>query len=148
MRRASIIVRVAPRIIVSGGSFVAQQGGPAATEAAAMRQFLMDLGVPSSAILEEGMSLNTIENMANVRALVGDKPVALVTSGFHMPRVLRLARRSGLNASAFPTDWRVPVDARVPWENWLPGIGAQAHSGLALWEYAAYFDFRTEGLKR
>lgn len=140
---------VAPRIIVSGGSFAAQVGGPATTEAAAMRQFLMDLRVPSDAIFEEGKSLNTIENMANLRALVQDNPIALVTSGFHMPRALRLARRHGVNASAFPTDWRVPFEARPPWENWIPGIGAEAHSGLALWEYAAYFfDFRKEGLQR
>ena len=140
---------VAPRIIVSGGSFSAQVGGPATTEAEAMRQFLMDLGVPSAAIVEDGRSLNTIENMANVRALVQDKPIALVTSGFHMPRALRLARRNGLNAAAFPTDWRVPYEVRPPWENWIPGIGAQAHSGLALWEYAALlFDFRKEGVQR
>ena len=140
---------VAPRIVVSGGSFMAQVGGPATTEAEAMRRFLMDLGVPSTAILEEGNSLNTIENMANLRALVQDKPIALVTSGYHMPRALRLARRNGLNVAAFPTDWRVPFELRPPWENWIPGIGAQSHSGLALWEYAAYFfDYRTEGVKR
>ncbi len=140
---------VAPSVIVSGGSFVAQVGGPAMTEAEAMRRFLMDLGVPSGAIFEEGNSLNTIENMANVRALVQNRPIALVTSGFHMPRALRLARRKGLNVAAFPTDWRVPLEIRLPWENWLPGIGSQSHSGLALWEYAAYvFDYRTDGVTR
>src|SRR4029450_10532107 len=38
---------VARRIIASGGSFVEQRGGPATSEAEAMRRFLIDLGVPS-----------------------------------------------------------------------------------------------------
>ncbi|MFI4999259.1 MAG: YdcF family protein [Reyranellales bacterium] len=140
---------VAPRIIVSGGSYAAQTGVKVATEADAMRRFLLDLGVPSEAIVEEGRSLNTIENVTFVRELVHDKPVALVTSAYHMPRALRLARRLGLKAEAFPTDWRLPSDTRAPWENWLPSISAMAGSGLALWEFAAYlFDYRTEGVLR
>src|SRR5687767_7315375 len=43
---------VAPRIIVTGGSFLAQNGGPPGTEAEAMRVFLLDLGVPSDAIID------------------------------------------------------------------------------------------------
>ena len=78
-----------------------------------MRQFLVALGVPEDRIVMEGKSLNTIENMRETRALVGTARVALVTSGYHMPRALRLARRAGLNAEAFPTDWQV-----------LPTIGA------------------------
>ena len=76
----------APRIIVTGGSFLAQHGGPPTTEAEAMRVFLLDLGVPSEAITDEGEALNTIENIRNVRAIVGDRPVALVTSAFHKIR--------------------------------------------------------------
>ena len=63
-----------------------------------MRQFLVALGVPESAIVMEGKSMNTIENMQETRALVGTGRVALVTSGYHMPRALRLARKAGLDA--------------------------------------------------
>jgi uncharacterized SAM-binding protein YcdF (DUF218 family) len=34
--------------------------------------------------------------------LVQDKPIALVTSAYHMPRAMRPAARYGLNAMAFP----------------------------------------------
>ena len=61
--------------------------------------------MPSEAIVSEGSSLNTLENIRNVRAMVGDGRVALVTSGYHMPRALKIARQGNLNVGAFPTDW-------------------------------------------
>jgi uncharacterized SAM-binding protein YcdF (DUF218 family) len=128
---------IAPRIIVSGGGFLAT--GPATTEAEAMKRFLMDLGVPDSAIVSEGQSNNTIENIFNVRKLVGDKPVALVTSGEHMPRAMRIAARAKLNVGAFPVDFHALRSTRPPWENWLPtteGMGetiSGLHEILAIW---------------
>jgi uncharacterized SAM-binding protein YcdF (DUF218 family) len=136
---------LAPRIIVSGGSFLVATGQapPTQTEALAMRQFLVALGVPESAIVMEGKSLNTIENMRETRALVGTAHVALVTSGFHMPRALRLARKAGLDAEAFPTDWQV-LPAASPWrESLTPSVGALTASGIAIREYLAWaFDYR------
>ena len=89
-----------------------------------MRQFLLALGVPDVAIVMEGKSLNTIENMQETRALVGTGRVALVTSGYHMPRALRLARKAGLDAEAFPTDWQVLPSATPWWEQLMPSVGA------------------------
>jgi uncharacterized SAM-binding protein YcdF (DUF218 family) len=135
---------LAPKVIVSGGNILAQHGGvPSTTEAEAMRRFLTELGVPDSAIVMEARSINTRDNIAFVRAMVQDDPVALVTSAYHMPRALGLARRNGLNVSAFPTDWHPPWQARAYWENWLPTIQAEANSALALWEFLALaFDYR------
>jgi uncharacterized SAM-binding protein YcdF (DUF218 family) len=47
---------LAPRIVVSGGSYLVESGKapPTQTEAVAMRQFLVALGVPESAIVMEG----------------------------------------------------------------------------------------------
>jgi uncharacterized SAM-binding protein YcdF (DUF218 family) len=136
---------VAPKIIVSGGDVLGRSGGVSFdTEANAMAQFLTDLGVPASAIVSEAQSVNTRENIRLVRDLVKDKPVALVTSGLHMPRALRLASRYGLNAAAFPTDWTAPWSARTTWENWIPTAAAQDISARALWEYLALaFDYRS-----
>jgi uncharacterized SAM-binding protein YcdF (DUF218 family) len=138
---------IAPRIIVSGGSFLAQHGGPPTTEADAMRIFLMDLGVPSDAIIDEGQALNTIENIRNVRAIVGQGRVALVTSAYHMPRALQLAARAGLDAGAFPTDFQAAPEARLPWDEWLPSVGGLSQSNLALREIIALnLDYRRSSL--
>ena len=130
---------MASRIIVSGGSYAVAMGDAPAeqTEAAAMRQFLIALGVPEDRIENEGRSLNTIENMRETRALVGAGRVALVTSGYHMPRAIRLARATGLNAEAFPTDWQIIPTASPFWEQLLPSLGALAVSGLAIKERLA-----------
>ena len=138
---------LAPRIIVSGGSFLAQHGGPPATEADAMRMFLVDLGVPADAITDEGKALNTIENIRNVRAIVGKGRVALVTSAYHMPRALQLAARAGLNVGAFPTEYQVVPTIRLPWDNWLPSVGGLSESNLALREIVALnLDYRRSNL--
>ena len=128
---------VARRIIVSGGSMSPVTAGPATSEAEAMRRFLVDLGVPSEAIVSEGNSLNTLENIRNVRAMVGDGRVALVTSGYHLPRALKIARQGNLYVGAFPTDWRLPAEARPAWENWVPSIAAMAWSSISLREHIA-----------
>lgn len=128
---------VARRIIVSGGALSPLNAGPATSEAEAMRRFLVDLGVPSDAIVSEGNSMNTLENIRNVRAMVGDSRVALVTSAYHMPRALKIARQGNLNVGAFPTDWRLPAEARPSWENWVPSIAAMAWSSISLREHIA-----------
>lgn len=132
---------LAPRIIASGG------GGAEMSEAAAMREFLIDLGVPAEAIVLEGESLNTIENIRQVRALVKGGRIALVTSASHMPRAMRLARTAGLNAAAFPTDWVTAPGARPPWRDWVPTLSGLSISSLALVEILANtFDRRGESL--
>ncbi len=137
----------APKIIVSGGSFIQQQGGPATTEAEAMRRFLLDLGVPSDAIVSEGKALNTIENIRNVRELVKQERVAIVTSAFHVPRAARLASRGGLNFAIFGVNWSVPKEAIAWWDVWLPSVDALGDSNLAIKELVALnFDRRGDSL--
>lgn len=137
----------APRIIVSGGSFIERQGGPATTEAEAMRRFLLDLGVPGDAIVSEGKALNTIENIRNVRELVNEGRVAIITSAFHVPRTARLARLGGLNFAIFGVDWSIPSDAIPWWDAWLPSVSALAESNRAIKELVALnFDRRGESL--
>jgi uncharacterized SAM-binding protein YcdF (DUF218 family) len=125
---------LAPKVIISGSDILGQYSGvpTATTEAGAMTQFLTDLGVPPSAIVSEARSLNTRDNIQLVRAMVQDKPVALVTSAYHMARAMRLAERYKLNAMAFPTDWEQSWATRPIWHNWLPTGEAQAVSATAI----------------
>jgi uncharacterized SAM-binding protein YcdF (DUF218 family) len=136
---------VAPRIILSGGT---PEGDSATSEAAAMRLFLLDLGVPDDRIVLEGRSINTIGNIRGVRAIVGDGRVALITSSYHMPRAMRLAKLGGLNAAAFPTDWRRIPGEQPLWVALLPSIDSMMDSWVAIKEHIAInLDFREGGLK-
>lgn len=137
----------ASRIVVSGGSFVEQQGGPATTEAEAMRRFLLDLGVPNDVIVIEGKALNTIENMRNVREIVKEGRVAIITSAFHVPRAAKLARRAGLNFAIFGVGWSIPTEGIVWWDVWLPSVASLSDSNLAIRELVALnFDRRGDSL--
>ncbi|MGQ3297264.1 YdcF family protein [Reyranella sp.] len=137
----------APKIVVSGGSFIEQKGGPATTEAEAMRRFLLDLGVPDDAIVSEGKALNTIENIRNVRDIVKGARVAIITSAYHVARSAKLATQGGLDFAIFGVDWSVPDDETVWWDVWLPSVRALGDSNVAIRELMALaFDRRGESL--
>jgi len=81
--------------------------------------------------------LNTIENIRNVRAMIGDGRVALVTSAYHMPRAMRLAARAKLEVGAFPTDFQAVPSVRLPWDNWMPSVDGLGSSIQAIKELIA-----------
>jgi len=112
-----------------------------------MRTFLLALGVPAEAIVDEPEALNTVENIRNVRAMVGDGLVALVTSAYHMPRALRIAAQARLAVGAFPTDYQATPSVRLPWDNWMPSVDGLGSSIMAIKELIALnFDFRPSSL--
>lgn len=132
---------ISNRIIVSGGDLVSDPASK--PEAEGMKRLLILLGVPADAITTEDAARNTAENIANVRAIVGDEPVAMVTSAYHMQRALKLARRGALSAYAFPTDLAPRLNQLAVWDRWLPTIEGLQLSTAALWEYLGIaFDFR------
>ena len=138
---------IAPKIIASGGSDDNLDGGPSTSEAEAMRRFLLDLGVPDKAIVLEDQSLNTIQNMLNVRRLVKGDRILVITSAYHIPRAAKYAELAGLNAAFSGVDWSRPTTLRPSWEDWIPDVGALAWSGRAPRELAALaFDRRAESL--
>lgn len=90
---------LAERIIPCGG----QTSGTPVSEAEVMRRELLNLGVPSSAILMEAQSQITVENFKNAAKLLENLPnphVVIVTSDYHMLRSLLICRISaGMRAS-------------------------------------------------
>lgn len=86
-------------IVVSGG----QGSDEVVTEADAMKRYLLRRGMSEAAIVEEGRSTTTLENVICSQAIMderaGGKPyrVALVSSEFHVFRCAVLAQRVGLD---------------------------------------------------
>lgn len=93
--------------IVSGGT----GAGDEVSEAAAMRGYLLERGVPADAVIMEDRSTTTLENLVFSRAVVerlsagAPGRFALITSEFHAFRCAALACRLGLDAEvvAAPT---------------------------------------------
>ena len=98
LSKALEIYKLNPMPIVVTG---AQGADEPATEASVMRDWLAARGVGLQDILMDETSFNTKENIANaVRLLPPDIiDILIVTSDYHLPRALQVARDLGLNPS-------------------------------------------------
>lgn len=96
----------APLLIMSGGRI--SWFGNQRPEADDMADIAQAFGVPTTAILREGTSLNTYENAVNVQQILQERQInriLLVTSALHMPRSLRIFQKLGIDAIPAPTDF-------------------------------------------
>jgi uncharacterized SAM-binding protein YcdF (DUF218 family) len=120
-----------PKIVISGGS-----GNPfvKVSEAALMRELLLDLGIPRRRILIEVESQNTFENGKAVQRLGLNQPLLLITSASHMARALKVFKALGMSPLPAPCDFRARWSADDPLR-FLPSTGALATSTAAIYEY-------------
>lgn len=88
-------------LYVSGPS--AGDGRP--THASVLRQAAISLGIAPERIREISDGHDTYGEARALQKLVGDQPIALVTSAWHMPRTMMLFRRNGLSVIPCPTDY-------------------------------------------
>lgn len=91
----------APWIIVTGG----RQEGDTYTEAETAETWLMDRGVPESAILMEDRGRDTWENLTGAHDAAvphGIERVLIVSDGFHLFRAERMADAVGFEAFTSP----------------------------------------------
>lgn len=106
----------APLIIATGGR-IAWLKNPSSSEADSMKNLLVEIGVPASAIIEETQAVNTYENALYTKEILeqrGIKKSLLVTSASHMPRSLRVFQKQGIDVIPAPTDFLV---TQVDWEH-------------------------------
>ncbi len=91
-----------PRLVVVCG---AQGADEPRTEASAMKEWLMNNGVPEEHVLVDDLSFNTKQNIKHALEMLpeGTKHITLVTSDYHMPRALQIAKDAGVSADALPS---------------------------------------------
>lgn len=139
----------APRIIASGGFAYSRES--AQSEAAAMREFLVDLGVPEQDVVLEEQSRNTRENAiltAQWLQSEGLERVLLVTSALHMPRSLATFRAAGVEAIPAATDFEVRRPGEpAPWDlrRYIPSASALEGSTRAFKEHVGFWVYRWRG---
>jgi len=138
----------APLVVVSGGDnpLVAQRGS--LHEADAMRDLLVEWGVPATAILVEGGSTNTHENALFTCAILAPKKVnhiLLVTSAMHMPRAQASFQKVGFNTDIAPADFNTGWGSGLVLFKWVPTTGALAISNEAIHEWAGLVVYKLRG---
>jgi uncharacterized SAM-binding protein YcdF (DUF218 family) len=119
------------RLVVSGG---APAGGT--PSAFGYAQLACDLGVDSQTIDILDKPLDTDEEAQAIRRLIGGLPFVLVTTATHMPRAVRLMRKSGLNPIPAPTGQTAGIPPNAGWRQFLPTSSAMRKTERALHEYA------------
>ena len=93
-------------IIVSGG----QGFQETVTEASAMKKYLVDKGIPSEKVIEEGKSTSTNENMRFSKEILDkifarEYKTSFVTNNFHIYRSTQIAKHEGIkNITHIHTD--------------------------------------------
>ena len=98
-------------VIVSGG----MGKGETVPEGDAMRDWLIQNGIPEERILTETAATSTRENLAYSFALIrsrGDDPdgnVASVSSAYHLFRAKTMARMQGVDAVGVAAPWGYPM---------------------------------------
>ena len=96
--------QAAPRLVVVCG---AQGADEPLAEGEAMRGWLIARGAAPEDILAETASRSTRQNLENAAALVPPGArVTVVTSDYHLPRALAIAREIGLDADGLPAPCR------------------------------------------
>lgn len=91
----------APKLILCGG----RVGDAPCTEAAVMRAYLLEKGMPDGALLLEDQSRNTVENLKFAREIMsqqGFADAAIVTSDYHVQRAIWIARKFSIRACGIP----------------------------------------------
>jgi uncharacterized SAM-binding protein YcdF (DUF218 family) len=125
------------RIVFSGGS--GDAGGVPETFAA--REIFNQLGLPLSRISFEDRARDTWENFLYARPLAKPKPGEvwlLVTSAYHMPRAMAVARAQGWSVRPWPSDYlTMPRTGllRFSPDPDLSELDLAAHEWVGLWAY-------------
>lgn len=114
-----------PCLVVTCGAQGADEPAP---EGQVMREYLIGRGIPEWQVLADTDSYNTRQNIENAAALLRDYPVErvlIVTSDYHLPRALALARDQGLTASGIGS-------TTLP-EYWIKNHFREALSWIKYW---------------
>jgi len=147
---------VAPRILLSGGNITWLDSRPS-TPAEEMKEVLIFLGVPESALVLHTQSQNTHEDALFSSQMLKDEGInriILVTSAMHMPRSKALFEKLRIEVIPAPADYSVPDyvwqdlwhgDFPAQVINLLPGVGSLSQTTAALKEYLGYWMYQLQG---
>ena len=134
-------------IIISGGSGSIRQ--KYSSEAAELRNILLQASVPDSCIIMEAQSRNTRENALFTQKIVASrldlKKLLLITSAFHMRRAEGCFNKVGLKPDVFPADYYGSDRNYSPDSLLLPSEGALADWSRLIHEIVGFLTYKVLG---
>ena len=136
----------APVVILSGGRAPSRREGWTEAESGAI--FLVDMGVPRSAIVLDTEALTTRDNAVNVNRIVTERgfgSILLVTSASHMRRSLVAFSRVQAKVIPVATDFSTTQNPPFTLRRILPSVSALGRSTRAIHELVGLAYYRLRG---
>lgn len=103
----------APVVVVSGRG----GGSLGEDEVGAMRRWLIERGVPADRVLDDPSGVRTIASVRHCLERLGQRSVLMVSNDFHVPRMVFLGRRLGLEAYGVAAPALSRYSSTVLWKN-------------------------------
>lgn len=129
------LLRVLPeaKMVVSGPG-----DGKNDTHATVLARAARSLGIPADRVLQIDTARDTEDEAHAVHRVIGDAPLALVTSAWHMPRSVALFRGAGLDPLPCPTDFVSHADESYGFDDWFVSVSSLERSTWAIRERIGY----------
>ena len=118
------------KLLFSGGSIF---GSP--PEAEIMRVVAEAVGVERAVIVLDTESRDTEDQARNIRSIVGDERLVLVTSAAHLPRSIKLFNKRDMHPIPAPTDYEAFDTKRLNVGDFFPTVNALYSVNSAIHEY-------------
>jgi uncharacterized SAM-binding protein YcdF (DUF218 family) len=134
MEGARLYQLLEPPLLVASGGF-ADPERRRRSEAEAVRDGLVRLGVPADRVRLEPQSVNTHEQAVRVASMLADhRRIVLVTTPIHMPRAVTLFEAQGLQVVPSPSRIDYTPEATAA-DRFIPSASALRASELSIYEY-------------
>ena len=129
--------RLKSKIIVSGGKTPS-----GLIEAKRMKEILISWGVPEEAIITEGKSFNTYENLLYTDKLTS-QPVNIITSSTHTVRARLIANKLHIKAAVIPSDF--VIETKITYRSFLPSQESLSFLGYLTHEIFGVIYYKLKG---
>lgn len=99
-------------------------------EADVMRDLLAEDGIPADRIYVDSVSLDTYQNIRNAKAIIqrlGLKSPLIITSDYHLPRAMEIAKMEGFAPQGVASPTRQEIGF------WLQNHGREALAWVKFW---------------
>lgn len=94
-------LNAAPKLLMSG-----DHGREGYDEVAAMKQFAVENGIPSSDVFMDHAGFSTYESIYRAKEVFKANKIIIVTQEYHLYRAIYIARQLGMDAYGVASDYR------------------------------------------
>lgn len=108
------------------------------SHATVLERTAVSLGIDPARIQRIEHARDTEDESLAVKRRVGNAPVVVVTSAWHMPRAMALFHAAGVEAVAGPTDYCSQWDGRFHWRDLIWDVESLDRSTVAIRERVGY----------